>query len=443
MYLFHAHCLTLETGSRFLSSSEQGDLGRSIIDLTEAILVPLPQDAPSSFPIVVQIFYRLTLSLFFRIMDSRRPEDVQCCVRYFRYLHRQWHEVSMNFPVPITTALVHVLAVQIDMELEDVDQDIEEMAGLCDELLNSDISIQSLTGPIEDFTRVIHHHLGIFFEYRICSEKVTHCLRKIIVRLPGLHEASIVLSRSLYNRFIVTSSDDDYEEAMSTLDRILIFRGSGDEPSPYREEALKRAALLSSSRFDVYGKPEDLEHAICRYRALVDGTSVKDPHRAVRSDQLSYLEGLRFDDTANTHSLLSIAPKSGRLPSVRELIASLPEAMSVEPNSTEVFKKHIYALDPSCIDQLTDVTDIKDRVKYCRLLLVSYPGSDLASVARTFLGTLLDRAFQLTHKIEYLNEAISFTRDGINAANLLRSRVALVRGLISFLSTRLKLLRHE
>ena len=72
-------------------------------------------------------------------MESRRPEDVKSCIRYFWCLHQQWHEVSMKFPVPVAIALVHALVMQVELEIGDVDEDIEEMAGLCDELLNSDI----------------------------------------------------------------------------------------------------------------------------------------------------------------------------------------------------------------------------------------------------------------------------------------------------------------
>jgi hypothetical protein len=349
----------------------------------------------------------------------------------------------MNFPLPVTTALVYVLAVQVGLELGDVYQDIDEIADLCDELLDSDISIQSLTGPIAVFTRVIHHHLEAFFQYKICSKKVTDCLRKAIVRLPSLHEASIVLSRSLYNRFMATSSDDDYEEAMSTLDKILTFRGSGDEPSHCREEALYLAALLSGSRFDMYGKPEDLEHAIYRHRAFLDELSIEDPDRAKIVRSLSYFEGLHLDGTTDALNAESVPPKSGKLLLFRGLIASLPEAMSVEPISTEAFNKHIYALYPSNINQLTDVADIEDGIKYCRHLLISYPRSDLASLAQIAFAMLLNRTFELTHNVAYLNEAISRTRDSINAVDLLRSRPALVGGLISFLSTRLKLLRHK
>ena len=350
----------------------------------------------------------------------------------------------MNFPLPVTSALVHVLAVQVELEVGDVYQDIDEMADLCDELLNSDISIQSLTGPIAVFTRVIHRHLdNKFFEYEVCSEKATDCLRQAIVRLPSLHEASIVLSRSLYNRFYSTPSNEDYEEAMSILDRILTFRDSGDKPSPYREEALKRAAMFANIQFHVYGKPEDLEHAIYRHRAMVDGTSVNDPHRAVKTDHLSYFEGLRLEGTTNARDAGFVPSKSGKLLLFRELIVSLPEAMSVEPNSTEAFKNHTYALNPFHIDQLTDVANIEDGIKYCRLILVSYPRSHLTTAAQNSLGILLDRAFQLTHNIEYINEAIAFTRDGINAVDLLEPRVALIGWLISFLAIRLELLSRK
>jgi CHAT domain-containing protein len=242
---------------------------------------------------------------------------------------------------------------------------------------------------------------------------------------------------------MATSSDDDYEEAMSTLDKILTFRGSGDEPSHCREEASYLAALLSGSRFDMSGKPEDLEHTIYRHRAFLDEMSVEDPDRGKVVRSLSYFEGLRLDGTTNTLNVEFVPPKSGKLLLFRELIVSLPEAMSVEPISTEGFNKHIYALNPSYINQLTDVANIEDGIKYCRHLLVSFPRSDLASLSQMACVMLLNRTFQLTHNIGYLNEAISSTRDSIDAVDLLRSRPALVAGLISFLSTRLELLRQK
>ena len=435
--------LALGTGSRFVSSKEQGNTKQSIFIFTEAIMLyPLPRDAPPSLLIIVQIFYYLTLSIFFRVMDSRRPEDVKCCIRYFRYLHGQWHKVAMKFPLPVTITLAQTLAVQVELDLGDADQDIEEMADLCDELLNSDISIGFVAIPIADFARAINVHLKDHLEWRIRSEKVRDCLRKAISRTPGLHEVTMLLAQSLCDRFVFAPSDGDYKGAMVILDAVLTFRGSGNEPSSHRVKALGLAALLACSRFDVYGKPEDLEHAIYRYRAWLDGTSIEDPFRAVITKHLSYFEGWRSDGTAKTRGAL-FAPKSRKLPSFRELIASFSRPMAVDPNSTVAFSEHIRAFQVPYMSQLTDVAEIKDGIKYCRLLLVSYPGSMLASAAQISLGILLDRAFQLTHNIEYLNEAISSTRDAINAFGSLRPRASLSRWLILFLFTRLELLRRK
>ena len=219
----------------------------------------------------------------------------------------------MKFPLPVTTALVHGLAVQVDLELGDVDEDIEEMADLCDELLNSDISIpiQSLTEPIVDFARAIEVHFKDPFELKIHSEKVIDCLRKAIVRLPDLYQVSFVLVRSLLSRFIFAPSDDDYKEGMTIVDRILTFHGSEDEPSPYRGDALSLAAVFAVSRFDAYGKPEHFEHAIYRCRKLLDGTSLEGPDRALIIKRLSDLEQLRLDGTANTQDAPSIPSETG------------------------------------------------------------------------------------------------------------------------------------
>ena len=430
------------TDSHLLSSRQLADLDESILILTQTILFPLSRDAPSeSFLFLVPMLYYLSLSLYYRVLNSRRPEDVKCCISFFRYLDGQWHKFSMEFLVPITAALVRALAVQVELELGDVNEDIEEMADLCDELLNSDISVRFVTSAIADFARVLCVHFKDHLGWKIRSEKVRDCLRKAILHLPGLHDVSMVLAMSLHERFIVAPSDNDFEEAMAILNRIITFRGSGDEPSSQKLKALDLAASLASTRFHAYGKPEHLEHAIYRHRTRLDETSIEDPNRAVTIQELSALERLRLDGTANTRDALSIPPESGKLASFRDLIDSLPGPMPVKPDS-KTHRKLVVAL--IChIDQFTDVADIEDGIKYCRLLLLSYPLKDLAEVAQIALGMLLNRAFRSTHNIEYLNEAISSTRDCINGVELLAPRITLVHGLISSLSVRHELLRHE
>ena len=374
-------------------------------------------------------------------MDSRRPEDVKCCIGFFRYLDAQWHEVSLKFTIPVPMALIRTLAVQVEMELGDVDQDLEDMADLCDKLLNSNISIQVVTSSIANFARIINIHFKDHLEWKIRSEKVTNCLRNAILRLPDLHQVTMLLARDLYLRFVVTPSGDDYEAAMVILDAVLTFRGSGDEPSPCREGALGLAALFADARFDTYGKPEDLEHAIYRYRTQLDEAYIKDLDRAVATSHLSSLKAYRLDDTENTLDALFVPPESGKLPSFRELLASFSGPMDVKPDPMTHIT-HLALLAPY-INQFTDIANIEDGIKYCRLLLVSYPRSDLAEFAQLALGLLLNCAFRVTHKIEYLNEEISSTRDAINAIESLLPRTALLQRLMTSLAKRLELLRHE
>ena len=434
-----SHRLSLGTGPRFLSSRQQGDLEQEILSFTKAIYLPISRDTPSSLTNIVEIFYHLALGILLRVEESRRPEDVKCCIGYLRYLHGQWQEISMKFPLPVTTALVQALAVHVELDLGDLDEDVEEMADLCDELLTSDLSIQSLTNPIVDFASAFSDHFGAL-EWRVPSEKIIDCLRKAVIRLPGLPQVSIVLAASLFIRFVVVPSDDDYEEGMEILERIC---GSGDEPSPHRVGALVWAATFADARFHAYGKPEHLEHAIYRHRTLLDGTSIGDPDfpdRARFIGRLSFLEKYRLDGTEDA---MSIPSGSANVPLFRSLIAALPEAMPVRPNSMETYGEHFHALHPDYIDQLTDIANIKDGIKYCRHLLVSCPRSELVHSAREALGNLLYRAFACTDEIGYLNEAISIMRVGINVAGPLHSRVAILGRLTSFLSTRLKLLCHE
>ena len=440
-----SHCPALGTGSRFLSPWQQGDPEQSILSSTKAIFLPLTQDTPSSFPNIVPMFYNLTSGIFCRVLLSRRPEDVKCCIRYLRYLHAQWHEVFMKFPLPVTTDLVRALMVQVGLELGDANQDIEEMADLCDELLNSDISTQSLTRPFTDFARAIKFHFNEPSEVEIPSEKVIDCLRMAIVRLPGLHQVSVELARSLFFRFVVAPSDDDYEEGMTIFDRILTSCGSGDGPSLIRTEALHLAAVFAVARFDAYGKPEHLEHAIYRFRTWLDGTSIEDPNRAKIIKDLADVERSRLDGTGNTRDARPIPPKSAKIPSFRDLVASLPDPMAIKPKSMKTSREHLDALRAPYIYQLTDVGNIEDGIKYCRHLLVSYPRGELTSTAQESLGNLLHRAFQCTHKIKYLDEAILATRDGINSTIPLSSgsRFVLLVGLTFMLSTRLELLCHE
>src|SRR5579863_3189534 len=138
------------------------------------------------------------------------------------------------------------------------------MVNLSDELLNSDISIESLTTPMRAFADGVHALFKSRIERQSPSEKVINCLRKAIVHLPHLHVLSITLARCLVSRLEITSSNDDYIEGVAIVDKLLRFRDTGDRLGPHHNEAgqaLVAAALPLAIGFhliwfSLYGKPE-------------------------------------------------------------------------------------------------------------------------------------------------------------------------------------------
>ncbi len=395
---------------------QQDDLEESTLRFTEAIYLPLPRDISRRCLNVVQLFYRLTLAFFVRTEESRRPEDVTHCITYLRYLRGPWHEDSIDF-ITVTATLVRALAIQVELESGVVDQDIEEMAGLCDELLNSDITsnipIESLTRPIEAFARAVDARQSgtLSFEGKFLSEKNIKCLQKAAIRLPDLHAVSLVAAESFLNRFIITASDEDYQEGMAILDKVTTSHGPGDMLSTNRQNALTLAVAFATARCSMYGKPEHLEHLFYRIRTWLDRAPLENAGRPFFIQYLSHSQRLR-SNIFDPNVLASSTSESARLPSFQYLTASLPELNTIKPLSVTTLQKHRDALVrvPYVVECLTDIADIEDGIKYCQQLLASYPDSPLSPHARAALPWLFYRAFEVTIEIEYLNKAISTGR---------------------------------
>ncbi len=429
---------------RYLLSGQQDDLEQSILCFTEAIFLPLSwHTCPLN---IVETFNSIAFAILHRARDSRQPEDFTSCITYLRYLHGRCREVAIDFPSPVPASLVIALAVRGDLVPGYVYQGIEEMADLCDELLNSDSSIELLTIPLTLFARAASAHPKGAFSKRIQSERVINCLRRVSIRLPDFHEISSAFSQCLLRRFTATPLGDDYEEGMAILNKIITFRGPGDSPSPYRRKALERAAIFADIQLQVCGKPEQLERAIYHNRVLLDEIPLDDPNRPMYIRHLSRLQRWRFNGpsvTENDHSTPSSTSASMQLPSFRDLILDLNPVNSVNSRSMATFYKHFDALKWDTIKCLTDVADIKDGVEYCRQLLASHPGSMLAPLARSALCDLFSRAFECTNEIKYLDEAVSAARGCIDATDpSTTSHFPSLLDLISLLSIRLYLLQR-
>ena len=423
--------LAIARFERYKILKDSDDLEQLIVCLTEAIFVPLPWDRRCRN--ILQIFFAVTVALVHRANESRQAEDVTRSINYLRYLGGQ-SPAALNVPPNrITGLLVDALAIQVEMKLGDVKQDIEEMAVLCHELLKSDISTTSVTGFIMDLVQAVKAQFGNLSKRQEPSDKVIECLREANVRLPDSHEVSVALAWFLFDRFHMAYSNDDYEEGVSILDKVI--RTPGDRPTQLQEVALRLVTSFAQARSSMFGKPEYLEQAIYRTRTLLGEAPLEDTLRPVVTYGLAHLRGNRFDDPGTTGGLQEAHIRDSGVsdhPSFQDLAASLTEFNADNEG------KHLDVI--LSIDRITDRAEVEQAVKYCRLLLASsHQDSTFAYLAGMALGVLLPRAFSCTHKIEYLDEAISVLRDNLKA----RANFHVIQGLVSSLSIRFDLLRRR
>ena len=426
-------------GCYYARGHGSADLEQSILGFTEVVCRIPPWDRRLQ---IVETFYFLVLAIFFRAQESRQPEDARSCIMYLRYLRghcRQWHNVLNHFPITVTETLIRTLAIQVETVPGNADQGIEEMAELCDELLNSESAVSTDSLPvmraIMDFATVVDPCSKRAVEWKIPSDKVIGCLRNACTRLTNFHYVSFVLARCLLMRLFMTASDDDYKEGMVILDKTLI--ATKGRPSPDHELALKLAAAFDAAQFFARGGPEHLEQAIYHNRTWLDVASLEHPERPWFVGQVSRLQGKRFNDSSASGSFSP--SESAKLPSTKDLIASLAKFNPVEPVSITTYNAFFHALDPFHTERLTDIVDIEERVKLCQQLLASYPNSTLSPFAHFGLIPLLYRTFRCAGDIECLNQAISTARDNFNTATLRIFRVGSLFYLIKYLAVRLDL----
>jgi len=410
---------------RYDLTSQVDDLEQSILCMTEAIFLPPHWDR--RFPNIARNLRFTAHLLMSRAILNKHPEDVKRPVIYLRYLHGQSPEAFNISPDEVKESLTIALASQVALELGDVMQDIEEMADLFLELLNSDTWTIS-TVAITSFAELVNHRLRRWEEP---PAKVIDCLRKAKSRLPDSDELSIALASTLLNRFLIGYSNDDYEEGTVILDKFLTSHTPGDDPSQYRE-ALRIIASFTSLQSQVSGKPEHFEEAMYRLRNQLHGTPLEDPGRPQLVRHLTSLQSRRFDDFGvgdlqENRSLDSVL--SGQ-PSFWDLIAPLQSpSMATETQRLDALVSAF---------RMSDMAEIEAAIEPCRLLVASFHPSDpIKSIGVVVLGKLLFRAASFANNIEYVNEAISILREGLNLPYAKIS--GLVPLLIDSLSIRLDL----
>jgi len=413
---------------RYMLLRQVDDLEQSILCCTEAIF--LPPHWNKRCPNIAQDLHSTAQLLMSRATRNMHPEDVKRPVIYLRYLRGQSPEAFNISPDGVKENLMCALVLQVALELGDVMPDIEEMADLFLELLDSDTWTIS-TVAITSFAKVIKHRHERWGKGKEPPAKVIYCLRKAKIRLPDSDELSITLSCTLLDRFCITYSNDDYEEGTVILDKVLTSHSPGDDPSQYRE-ALRIIATFAHVRFNGSGKPEHFEEAMYRLRNWLPWIPLEDPDRPYLVSYLTFLQSVHFKDfgVGDLQEGRSFDSVFSGQPSFWDLIAPLQSpSMATET-------QRLYALFAAL--RMTDMVEIEAAIDPCRLLVASFHPSDLfKSFGVVILGTLLVRASSFPNNIEYIDEAISILREGLNLPNA--ERFGVVPLLIDSLSIRLHL----
>ncbi|KAI0255206.1 CHAT domain-containing protein [Lactifluus subvellereus] len=393
---------------RYKLSDAKEDLDNSIIHCTEAIGLPLPWPEPGPSPLQFSLW--LVDALICCSRKFKQPDDTKDCIERLRNLRDQPLDAFDVTRDQVTSSLVEVLGIQVELESGNVMQDIEEMAILCHELLASNIPESSLMAPLMALVKAVRTKYSELGEPRA---QVIECLQEANKRLPDFHRLSFALAISFTRRFYVTNSIDDYEKAMATLDGIMTSTShSTSHPSQdIRIPTLTTITALAWARAANFGKPEYLEEASNRLRTYLDKASLDDPHRHQISMALEQLAERRLLD----FGVRGVEEAgSGDRGFVGDLsLSSLTGSLTESSLSSEQRTQHLRKLY-NLIDGITDVPEMEQAIKCCRLLVASFhhdPNHPLAYFPHHLLGTLLFRAFMRTDKIEYLDESVALQRD--------------------------------
>ena len=400
---------------------DERDLDIAILQSTQAIFLPF--HLQTVFGVNhLEAFFILTKALLLRSHESRQRSDAKSCIKCLHFLRNRSFE-ALNVPYDdVTTCLVDALILQSHSEPEHAVQHVEEISVLCHELLASDVSESSLNdlffrlgGLAEAVINADHSssHQG--------SRQLIECLREAHARLPHLSDISIAFSCSLLLRFGQTGSNDDHEDAIAALDKVIASPSSVNNSDIQLTTATHLAATFAHTRFSFDRNPENLEEAVIRLRTHLESTSatspdVEDDTRTIAMDCLKSLKRTRLDEFGLPDN--SQKEHSPRDPEVVDIPSFSHLAASLDKRKTDGYlhmtvadmRLHHAALDS--IDSITDVADIGEAVKYCQRLVASlHPSGTMVFSAAIKLGELLLRLARLTHNTEYLNASIAVQRD--------------------------------
>ncbi|KAH9171776.1 hypothetical protein EDB89DRAFT_2229826 [Lactarius sanguifluus] len=437
-HIIDVHTLAKARFVRYTLSQQKEDLDKSILHFTEAIL-PLPPVSRDGHSLnIVKLLFSLASALLHRSEKFEQPEDVKYSIEYLRYLRGLPLDSFDLSKHTVTTSLIQALGIQVKSEARDSTQAVNEMVDLCREFLSPNISADF---PAAAFVPLGWTITGEWVRGRSVEslDKVVECLRDAVRLCPPGSESHPVLFAlvvTLSIRFTGTHSNEDYEEGMALLERILDPNQPGECPESVRDRALFLASGFAFARSVIFQKPEYSEITISRLRTFLDSSSIDEPFRLTitrvlavqnreRCRHYSLAESLKeansytsqLADLLTSQSLegweellleSDAVQESNPMEKMTEKIQHLKELLSNTPLGTpqhrDLFSK-LTICYKSKYEHTNDISDIEESIKYSRLSLDATPSSHpWRSITLASLRNVLLLAFKKTSKTNYLDE---------------------------------------
>jgi CHAT domain-containing protein len=428
---------------RYGLSKRMEDIDNSLLHATECILTLRWQRRASYRINILELFGHIAFSLGRRVNHSSSAKDSNYCIQYLRYLRDLPLEACTISRNKFLQFFVKALANHVRLHPGDETQAIEEMVALCHELL----ALQALGDyPVEAFTS-LGSLLSVEFHSTLQGWTLDHvvgCLRAAVKMSPPLlHNVHLELATALQFRFLQTSSDHDYYDAMEVLEEMVAPDRLGENLDSHSVEACILMSRFTIFRCNEKERPEYIEEALSRCYSWLDYPALgPDGYPVVkqllnwclskRSERFSRMDPReKFDVT-----LLFISFTPTRL--LRHPITSDPLVFA-RPDMQWALEKRIQDL-PRTREEVSEtwagvsaatfarnvkaadtgnIKDIKDAIEFQRAVLnmvsVYSPNSAAKTEHCVSLGQLLRQAFDcdVDRRVEYLEESISVDRHAL------------------------------
>ncbi|KAF8270120.1 CHAT domain-containing protein [Lactarius quietus] len=413
--------------NRHQMSKRKEDNDKSLLHATEVILI-LAWQRDASYRInIVECFRNIAFSLGRRVNHSGSAEDSKCCIQYLRYLRSLPLEACNTSRSKFLQFFLKVLGNHARLHVGDETQAIEEMVGLCRELLALEPEVSG-DYPLEAFS-TLGNLLSMEFSTTLQGrtlDQVVECLKEAVRMCPpGVHNIHLELATALQFRFLQTSVDSDYYDAIEVLEEMVAPDRVGVNPGSHSVEACILMSRFTIFRCNEKARPEYLEEALSRCHSWLDYPTLGPDGYPVVTQLLEWCLGKRIERLSRMgpvekfDDMLMLYPFTPTR-SLRHPITSEPlvfarvdttrEEMLEERERLEAvtFVRNFKAADTG------DIKDIKDAIEFQRNALqiasVRSPGSVAEAEHYASLGLLLRQAFDCDRRVEYLEESISVDR---------------------------------